>query len=51
MVCKIYPLGPGEQDALNKFLEEHLQKGDGPVETGHMGGLNRYISLLIVMLF
>jgi hypothetical protein len=25
--CKVYPLGPGEQEALQKFLKEHLDKG------------------------
>jgi len=25
--CKIYPLAPGEQEALDKFLKEHLDKG------------------------
>jgi hypothetical protein len=25
--CKVYPLGPGEQEALKKFLKEHLDKG------------------------
>jgi RNase H-like domain found in reverse transcriptase/Reverse transcriptase (RNA-dependent DNA polymerase) len=25
--CKIYPLGPGEQDKLNTFLEENLSSG------------------------
>jgi hypothetical protein len=25
--CKIYPLAPGEQDALDKFLKEHEDKG------------------------
>jgi len=25
--CKVYPLAEGQQDALDKFLEEHLDKG------------------------
>jgi len=25
--CKVYPLAEGQQDALDKFLEEHLNKG------------------------
>jgi hypothetical protein len=25
--CKIYPLAPGEQEALDKFIKEHLKKG------------------------
>ena len=25
--CKIYPLAPGEQTALNDFIKEHLKKG------------------------
>jgi hypothetical protein len=25
--CKVYPLGPGEQEVLQKFLKEHLDKG------------------------
>jgi hypothetical protein len=25
--CKIYPLGPGEQDELDAFLEENLSSG------------------------
>jgi hypothetical protein len=25
--CKVYPLAPGQQKALDKFLDEHLKKG------------------------
>ena len=25
--CKVYPLAPMEQEALDKFLKEHLDKG------------------------
>jgi hypothetical protein len=25
--CKLYPLAPGEQDFLDKFIKEHLDKG------------------------
>jgi hypothetical protein len=25
--CKVYPLGEGQQKALDQFIEEHLQKG------------------------
>ena len=25
--CKMYPLAPGEQESLDKFLDEHLKKG------------------------
>ncbi len=25
--CKVYPLTPGEQESLDKFLDEHLNKG------------------------
>ena len=25
--CKVYPLAPGEQDSLDRFINEHLSKG------------------------
>jgi hypothetical protein len=25
--CKVYPLSEGQQDVLDKFLDEHLSKG------------------------
>jgi hypothetical protein len=25
--CKVYPLAPGQQKALNEFFTEHLKKG------------------------